>query len=149
MPGAIAMEIGGGVNSWAARNRQLKTEMADDDSEITRKLKSLLNKLSGDNFDRIFLQMTEVGISNDSQVRILMKEVFEKAVNQHFYIEVYTRLTLKLNDFIKNESQLNDKIDFRKILINECQELFSVGEDLNLDVGKADVNNQDEFVMNH
>ena len=54
------MEIGGGENSWAARTRKLKMEMVDDDAEISRKLKSLLNKLSGENFDRIYLQMTEV-----------------------------------------------------------------------------------------
>lgn len=144
MPGPITMEIGGGQNSWAARQRKLKMETVDDDAEISRKLKSLLNKLSSDNFDRIYLLMTEVGISNDSQVKILMKEVFEKAIGQHFFIEVYTKLIIRLNDWIKANFS-SDQIDFRKILVNECQNTFSENEHLEINVSGANVDDRNAF----
>ncbi len=51
-----------------------------------------------------------------------MKEVFEKSTTQHFYIEMYSDLAVKLNEFF-NEAY-KDKIDFRRILVMRCEGLF-------------------------
>lgn len=112
-----------GANSWAAQQKKIKTEASNEDEEISRKLKSYLNKLSAENFDRIYQQMTECGITTSNQVEILMKEVFTKATSQHFFIDLYTKLTLKLSDYIK-EKFSEDEINFKRILLNECQDVF-------------------------
>jgi len=144
-PGApISMEIGGGQNSWAAKNRMLKMQAADDDAEILRKLKALLNKLTKDNFDRMYEQMTQAGITTASQVEMLMKEVFEKAVTQHFFIDLYTDLTLKLNEFI-GENFDKSKIDFRMILIGHCQNFFDKYEEERINIAELNTEDEDHF----
>eukprot|EP00746_Dinoflagellata_sp_MGD_P067267 gnl/MRDRNA2_/MRDRNA2_27766_c0_seq1.p1 gnl/MRDRNA2_/MRDRNA2_27766_c0~~gnl/MRDRNA2_/MRDRNA2_27766_c0_seq1.p1 ORF type:complete len:693 (-),score=177.78 gnl/MRDRNA2_/MRDRNA2_27766_c0_seq1:134-2212(-) len=117
-------------NSWAARQelRRSKKNLNPDgktDEEIVRAMKSILNKLTIEKYDKLYLQMLNTGISTVQHVKILIHEVMEKAQTQHHFIEMYSTFCVHLHEWF-NENQVSDdpKTGFKRILLNECQSLF-------------------------
>eukprot|EP00397_Hematodinium_sp_SG-2012_P044616 GEMP01049877.1.p1 GENE.GEMP01049877.1~~GEMP01049877.1.p1 ORF type:complete len:187 (+),score=22.07 GEMP01049877.1:1-561(+) len=51
-----------------------------------------------------------------------MKEVFDKATTQHGFIEMYTNLCKRLDLWCKSNPDLG--VDFRRILLAQCQNSF-------------------------
>jgi hypothetical protein len=81
--------------SWAAQQQKRRQNSKEDkvsDEEITRRMKSILNKLTLEKFDELYQQLVNCGISTEEHIRILIAEVFEKATMQHHFIEMYTLL---------------------------------------------------------
>eukprot|EP00929_Paragymnodinium_shiwhaense_P112601 TRINITY_DN80857_c0_g1_i1.p1 TRINITY_DN80857_c0_g1~~TRINITY_DN80857_c0_g1_i1.p1 ORF type:complete len:815 (-),score=221.71 TRINITY_DN80857_c0_g1_i1:186-2570(-) len=110
------------ATSWAA---QQKAKQAVDD--VNRKTKSILNKLTVEKFDSLFQQLLEAGISTEDHVDNLMREVFDKATTQHHFIEMYTRLCVKLNESLPGlgvKDLKGDEVSFKRILLNQCQDSF-------------------------
>lgn len=112
-----------GENSWARSVQDTKKLMDDDlqDLLVIRKCKGILNKLTFEKFETLFLQLTQVGISKNCHIEALMKEVFEKATTQHHFIEMYTNLCKRLDIWCKES---NIQADFRRILLAQCQASF-------------------------
>ncbi len=117
-------------NSWAMRQeerRARKTLNPDgkSDDEIVRSMKSILNKLTIEKYDKLYLQMINCGISTVEHVKILIHEVMEKAQTQHHFIEMYSTFCVHLHEWF-NENEVSDdpKTGFKRILLNECQNLF-------------------------
>jgi hypothetical protein len=117
-------------NSWAVRQEQRRAKKAlnpdgKTDEEIVRSMKSILNKLTIEKYDKLYLQMLNTGISTVEHVKILIHEVMEKAQTQHHFIEMYSTFCVHLHEWF-NENQVSDdpKTGFKRILLNECQSLF-------------------------
>jgi hypothetical protein len=117
-------------NSWVSqqderRARKSLNPEGKTDEEIVRSMKSILNKLTIEKYDKLYLQMLSCGISTVQHVKILIHEVMEKAQTQHHFIEMYTTLCVHLHEWF-NENQVSDdpKTGFKRILLNECQSLF-------------------------
>lgn len=118
-------------DSWAAQQRRRReleggasgsgSAAAPNDEEITRRMKSILNKLTLEKFDDLVRQLTQCGISTETHVRIIMEEVFEKAVTQHHFIEMYTSLCVYLSDWCKEQAKVGN---FKRILLDQCQASF-------------------------
>jgi len=111
-------------NSWAMAQKDKKQ---DADEAIIRQMKSILNKLTVEKFDTLYCRLLECGISTQEHMEVLVKEVFEKATLQHHFIEMYTGLCIKLTEAFKQrgESEASfEGINFRKILLNQCQDSF-------------------------
>jgi MIF4G domain len=66
----------------------------DDPEEETRqrKFKSLLNKLTVDNFDRIFEQMCEIEMTRVATMSAFIDQIFEKALTEPIFGELYAQL---------------------------------------------------------
>merc|ERR1740123_2619525 len=108
---------------------QQKVSKSDNDEAVTREMKSILNKLTVEKFDTLSKKLLECGIESKKHVETLMREVFEKATTQHHFIEMYTDLCLKLNEFLieKNggeEEGGDGGVSFKRILLNQCQDSF-------------------------
>lgn len=84
-------------------------------------MKAILNKLTEAKFDKLYNDMIACGIKTQYHIEVLMKEVFHKAVNQHHFIPIYTKLCEKLNGWCQ---ELQDVPDFRRILLTQCQVSF-------------------------
>lgn len=111
-------------NSWAVAQKEKKH---DADEAIIRQMKSVLNKLTVEKFDTLYCCLLECGISTQEHMKILVKEVFEKATLQHHFIEMYTGLCIKLTEAFKQRGESEagfEGINFRKILLNQCQDSF-------------------------
>jgi len=130
-----------GANSWATSVQKNK-QLGDDDQLIIRKCKGILNKLTVEKFDKLFDQLIQVGMSKACHIEALMKEVFEKATTQHHFIEMYTNLCKRLDNWCKES---NIDADFRRILLAQCQASFENNLIPPAGMLNADVNDEVAF----
>lgn len=102
---------------------------------VGRKVTSLLNKLTVENFDSISDQIIAWAneSKNESDGRTLLqvaRMVFEKAIDEDMWSEMYARLCGKMMDQINSKVQ-EDGIPgarlFRRYLLNKCQDDFESG----------------------
>jgi len=110
-------------SSWSTQCRKKPND--DPEKLFNRRMKSIMNKLTVEKFDKLYAQLLECGFTKKEHVQALMKEVFEKATTQHHFIEMYTTLCMKISDWLEEQHGIdNDESCFKRILLNQCQESF-------------------------
>jgi len=115
---------------WAAQQRTRHAGERDgdgqqEDAEVGRALKSLLNKLTLERFAALSQQIMAVPMTKPEHVQLLIKEIFEKATTQHQYIDMYANLCVLLHGHLTaNPVGDASKFSFKRLLLNECQASF-------------------------
>ena len=115
---------------------------------VQRKVKSNLNKMTPQNFDKITVQILEISAQskdeNDGRtLRQVIQLTFEKATDEAHWAEMYAqfckRMLESMSPEIKDESIRNKNGEvvhggalFRKYLLNRCQEEFERGWKMNI-----------------
>jgi hypothetical protein len=116
------------ADSWIAQQRKRDALDAENDENVTRAARSILNKLTVEKFDSLFEQLTTCGITRPHHISILMREVFEKATTQHHFIPMYAELCVKLEKDPRIAPVVFEEADelqnFRRLLLNQCQNVF-------------------------
>ncbi|CEM26085.1 unnamed protein product [Vitrella brassicaformis CCMP3155] len=124
-----------GVKSRAPDMKETKDEQNE---AVLLTLKGILDELTTVTFDRLYQQILDAGITQNSEIESLVGMVFEKATTQHDFIEMYSQLCVRLKDDLKaimDQGGQGDKADgnkegteedkeFRRVLLNRCQESF-------------------------
>ncbi|KAI9683090.1 MAG: hypothetical protein M1829_005881 [Trizodia sp. TS-e1964] len=115
---------------------------------VQRKVKSNLNKMTPEKFDKISDQILEISAQSKDEtdgrtLRQVIQLTFEKATDEAHWASMYAkfckRMLETMDPNIKDES-IRDKLGnvvtggnlFRKYLLNRCQEEFEKGWKLNL-----------------
>lgn len=150
-------------NRWVAKAtsdnpEELKTE--DDlvpQDIVTRKVKSLLNKLTLEKFDSISDQIVKYALQSEKEddgtsLRNVVNLIFDKAVDEAAFAAMWARLSRKLLVVVTESSSLKDvncldkegnlqspMLVFRTYLLNRCQREFLEG--WNQDMPELDTNN--------
>ncbi|KAG1824453.1 uncharacterized protein BJ212DRAFT_1320301 [Suillus subaureus] len=132
------------VNRWVPTSTTCKVQSGIDLPELVdRKVKALLNKLTMKKFETISDQIIHWANKsvNEKDGRTLIQVirlVFEKAIDEAVWSEMYARLCRKMMEQISPEVQ-DERIKntegkpvrgghlFRKYLLNRCQEDFERG----------------------
>ncbi|KAG2137370.1 armadillo-type protein [Suillus cothurnatus] len=132
------------ANRWVPASTTRKVQPGVDLAELVdRKVKALLNKLTMEKFETISDQIIHWANKsvNEKDGRTLIQVirlVFEKAIDESVWSEMYARLCRKMMEQISPEVQ-DDGIKnmegrpvrgghlFRKYLLNRCQEDFERG----------------------
>ncbi|XP_030966222.1 eukaryotic translation initiation factor 4G-like isoform X2 [Quercus lobata] len=113
-------------------------KVTDEEQAKQRQLKAILNKLTPQNFDKLFEQVKAVNIDNPDTLTGVISQIFDKALMEPTFCEMYanfcSHLSLELPDFSKD----NEKITFKRVLLNKCQEEFERGEREQEEANKAD-----------
>jgi hypothetical protein len=112
-------------NSWSSRKKE-------SDDEVTSKVKQVrshLNKLTLEKFDRIFSQIVELDISNVEVLRGIVNEIFEKTLNEPLFASMYAELCRRLNihydsSDVKYTDDNGKQLTFRRVLLKNCQNEF-------------------------
>ncbi|XP_017636079.1 eukaryotic translation initiation factor 4G-like isoform X1 [Gossypium arboreum] len=103
-------------------------KVADEEEAKQRQLKGILNKLTPQNFEKLFEQVKAVNIDNAGTLTGVISQIFDKALMEPTFCEMYANfcqcLAGELPDFIED----NEKITFKRLLLNKCQEEFERGE---------------------
>jgi translation initiation factor 4G len=124
-------------------NRWTRKSVADEEQNVERKVRSLLNKLTMEKFDAISDQIIEWANKSEAEkdgrtLIHVIRLVFEKATDEAAWSEMYARLCRKMMETISPNVQ-DDGIRntegkpitggqlFRKYLLNRCQEDFERG----------------------
>jgi hypothetical protein len=115
-------------DSWAARQRARRSSQTSEieslsDEEVVRAMKCILNKLTLEKFDSLSHQLIHCGMSSAKHVELLIQELFEKATTQLHFIDMYADLCTLLNAHFA-ENPIDAKMNFKKVLLNCCQESF-------------------------
>lgn len=160
-----------GENAWVPRfiaekehkDETPATEEEDDDrlspEEVQRKVKSLLNKMTMENFDRISGQIIEIVDQSKKEkdartLRQVIELTFAKAIDEPHWSTMYSRFflfmhTLPLSDDITDEGTIDKETGepcgglklLRKFLLSRCQQEFERGW-----AGASSENNQSQVL---
>ncbi|RVW95247.1 Eukaryotic translation initiation factor 4G [Vitis vinifera] len=103
---------------------------ATDEEEVKqRKLKAILNKLTPQNFEKLFEQVKAVNIDNADTLTRVISQIFDKALMEPTFCEMYANFCFHLARELPDFSEDNEKITFKRLLLNKCQENLREGKE--------------------
>jgi translation initiation factor 4G len=113
-------------------------KVTDEEQAKQRQLKGILNKLTPQNFEKLFEQVKAVNIDNVVTLTGVISQIFEKALMEPTFCEMYANFCFHLAAALPDLCQDNEKITFKRLLLNKCQEEFERGEREQEEANKAD-----------
>ncbi|EXB38358.1 Eukaryotic translation initiation factor 4G [Morus notabilis] len=113
-------------------------KVADEEEAKQRQLKGILNKLTPQNFEKLFEQVKAVNIDNAGTLRGVIAQIFDKALTEPTFCEMYANFCYHLSGGLPDFNEENEKITFKRLLLNKCQEEFERGEREQEEAYKAD-----------
>ncbi|CAA2956164.1 eukaryotic translation initiation factor 4G-like [Olea europaea subsp. europaea] len=123
--------------------KKYEIDKISDEEEIKqRQLKTILNKLNSQNFEKLFAQVRQVNIDNVVTLSGLVSQIFDKALTKPTFCEIYANFCFHLAAELPDFSLDNERINFRRLLLNKCQMEFERGERDEEEVKKADEEGQ-------
>jgi len=111
-----------------AENKYEVGKVSDDEQLKQRQIKAILNKLTPQNFDKLFEQVKEVDIDSAFTLTGVISQIFDKALMEPTFCEMYSKFCVDLAADLPEFNENNEKITFRRVLLNKCQEEFERGE---------------------
>lgn len=111
-----------------AEKKYVVGKVSDEEQAKQRQLKAILNKLTPQNFDKLFESVKEVNIDNVATLTGVISQIFDKALMEPTFCEMYANFCFHLAGALPDFSEDNEKITFKRLLLNKCQEEFERGE---------------------
>ncbi|KAI6706404.1 hypothetical protein NL676_009366 [Syzygium grande] len=121
-----------------AENKYEVGKVTDGEEAKQRQLKAILNKLTPQNFQKLFEKVKAVNIDNATTLNGLISQIFDKALMEPTFCEMYANLCCHLAVELPHFNEDNDKITFKRVLLNKCQEEFERGEREEEEANKAE-----------
>lgn len=111
-----------------AERKYVVGKVSDEEDAKQRQLKAILNKLTPQNFEKLFEQVKEVNIDSVATLTGVISQIFDKALMEPTFCEMYANFCFHLASALPDFSEDNEKITFKRLLLNKCQEEFERGE---------------------
>ncbi|XP_013394414.1 eukaryotic translation initiation factor 4 gamma 2 [Lingula anatina] len=90
-----------------------------------RKVRGILNKLTPEKFDKLGLELLNVGIDSPVVLKGIILLIFEKSLDEPKYSSLYAQLCQRLCEDAPNfEPASSNNTSFRRHLLNKCQDEF-------------------------
>ncbi|GAB1610039.1 eukaryotic translation initiation factor 4 gamma 1-like isoform X1 [Argonauta hians] len=109
-------------NAWKPPHKASKDE--DDEDDIYKKVRSILNKLTPQNFEVLLSQIRDIDINTENKLKILIGLLFEKAISEPSFSVAYANLCSCLLTVNVPSSAHSGMVNFRDTLLNRCQVEF-------------------------
>jgi translation initiation factor 4G len=103
-----------------SENAWKKGKNGDENELIIANVKSILNKLSKDNFDKLSTRLFNIELDSVELVQGVILTIFDKAINEPHFGEVYAEMCLKL----ESKTYCNGSINFKREILTQCQTEF-------------------------
>ncbi|KAK6918685.1 MIF4G-like, type 3 [Dillenia turbinata] len=103
-------------------------KVEDEEEAKQRQLKAILNKLTPQNFEKLFEQVKAVNIDSAVTLTGVISQIFDKALMEPTFCEMYADFCCHLASELPNFDEDDQKITFKRVLLNKCQEEFERGE---------------------
>ena len=97
-----------------------------------------IGRLNAPNFKKLFEQVKAVNIDNAVTLAGVVSQIFDKALMEPTFCEMYANFFYFLAGELPDFSEDNEKITFKRLLLNKCQEEFERGEREQEEANKAD-----------
>lgn len=111
-----------------SENRYEVGHVSDEDQLKQRQIKSILNKLTPQNFEKLFVQVKEVNIDSASCLHGIISQIFDKALMEPTFCEMYAKFCFQLAAGLPEFYEDDEKVVFKRVLLNKCQEEFEKDE---------------------
>lgn len=121
-----------------SENRYEVGKVSDEDQSKQRQIKSILNKLTPQNFDKLFVQVKEVNIDSAPCLHGIISQIFDKALMEPTFCEMYAKFCVQLAAGLPEFYEDNEKVVFKRVLLNKCQEEFERDEREQAEAEKAE-----------
>ncbi|KAJ6815767.1 eukaryotic translation initiation factor 4G [Iris pallida] len=121
-----------------ATNKYEVGKVSDKEEAKQRQLKAILNKLTPQNFEKLFLQVKEVNIDNKVTLTGVISQIFDKALTEPTFCEMYANFCAHLSNELPDFNEDNERITFKRLLLNKCQEEFERGEREEAEANRAE-----------
>ncbi|KAL6569262.1 hypothetical protein OROMI_013776 [Orobanche minor] len=112
--------------------------VTDEEQAKQRLLKGILNKLTPQNFEKLFQQVKQVNIDNVLTLSGVISQIFDKALMEPTFCEMYANFCFYLAADLPELTVEKDRITFKRLLLNKCQEEFERGEREEQEANKAE-----------
>ncbi|URD81458.1 DUF581 domain containing protein [Musa troglodytarum] len=113
---------------WQVKHKaEMKHEvggMADDDEAKQSRLRAILEKLTPQNFEELFVQVVEINIDDAATLAGVVSQIFDKASTEPAFCEIDAALCSRLAGVLPDFSEMDELITFKRLLLNKCQEEF-------------------------
>jgi len=122
---------GGNVKLHKTENKYVVGQTQSSDPEEEKKQKeiiSVLNKLTPQNFDKLILKLVEIKFDQEKSLVGLIDQIFDKSLSEPTFCELYAQLCSTLRDQLPEFEKDGKKVNFRRVLLNKCQEEFEKGD---------------------
>lgn len=147
--------------NWILVNKLNQSE----DDKLYSKFRSILNKMSDSNLNDLSAELINMNIKTKYQLEKLVEFIFVKAIAETKFSEMYAKLSKALStyyiydtDTVDSDSdnsnpnssadETRERIYFRAMLINRCQQMFNDSINFECHIDKEDVaNSSDESVL--
>ena len=103
-------------------------KVVDEEEAKQRQLRSILNKLTPTKFEKLFEQVKAVNIDNAATLTGVVSQIFDRALMEPIYCEMYADFCCHLAGELPDFNEDNEKVTFKRVLLNKCQEEFERGE---------------------
>jgi len=132
LPAREAPKLTKAKDAWSGA----KAKPADEKAKTLMNVTALLNKLTLEKFDTLSTKIMEVLLTDLTKLPDFVQHIFGKAIDESFFSMIYAKLCRKLADAkerhpdgLKDEKTGQIAMvplvkDFRKILLNRCQQEF-------------------------
>ncbi|KAK9911162.1 hypothetical protein M0R45_035084 [Rubus argutus] len=111
----------------------------DEEQAKQRQLKAILNKrITPQNLSKFIERVQAVNIDNAITLRGVVSQIYDKALMETTFCQMYANLCFHLAAELPDFSEDNEKITFKRLLLNKCQEEFERGEREQVEANKAD-----------
>ncbi|KAJ7961875.1 Eukaryotic translation initiation factor 4G [Quillaja saponaria] len=94
-------------------------KVTDEEQAKQRQLKAILNKLTPQNFEKLFEQVKAVNIDNAVTLTGVISQIFDKALMEPTFCEMYANFCFHLASELPDFSEDNEKITFQEIAIKQ------------------------------
>ncbi|CAD5197102.1 unnamed protein product [Musa acuminata subsp. malaccensis] len=98
--------------------------MIDDEEAKQRRLRAILEKLTPQNFEELFVQVEEITIDNAVTLTGVVSQIFDRATMEPALCEMYAGLCSRLAGVLPDFNEMDERITFKRLLMNKCQEEF-------------------------
>lgn len=116
------------VSIQKAMKRSELGRVSDEEQIKQRQIKGILNKLTPQNFDKLFKQVKDVNVDSVVTLTGLISQISEKALSEPTFCGMYAKLCVCLAVSLPEVFEDGKKVTFKRVLLNKCQEEFQRGE---------------------
>jgi len=113
-------------------------KVADEEEAKQRPIRAILNKLTPTNFEKLIEQMKAINIDNAATLTSFVSQIFDRALMEPIYCEMYVNFCCHLARELPDFNEDNEKVTFKRVLLNKCQEEFERGEREQEEANKAE-----------
>ncbi|XP_071839833.1 eukaryotic translation initiation factor 4 gamma 1-like isoform X2 [Apostichopus japonicus] len=111
-------------NAWKPYSKKKKApEGKHDDEELLRRFKSILNKLTPQNFQKLMDQTMQLPINSEERLTGVTDLVFKKAIMEPDFSQAYANMCRVMQNIEVTKAD-GGTVQFRKLIIIKCQKQF-------------------------